>query len=228
MVHQRPQQAQFGASGANAEPIRSRLDRSQSVEDKMEVDDEQTGVAGVPDYLAKHFSRLVEDTTSRSNDLPFPPPPPPPPNLSKDKKQTFDLIPGLTLVNLDQESTQKHAETVIIEHESVPGPEPGAEESSPKDSNMMIANGSHPSHRHQQPHRHVSQDRRNHATDIVSPTNRASNGPMPSHLQVAKPFVFQQAIEGCMHDLGVTQTREDNIRLAGIKWIDDTRRALKL
>lgn len=54
------------------------------------------------------------------------------------------------------------------------------------------------------------------------------NGPVPSHIQVAKPYVFQQAIEGCLKDVGVAQAREDNIRLAGVQWIDNVRRALKL
>lgn len=232
-TQQRPQQAQFEASGANAEPIKSRLGRSQSEEEKNEVLDEQTPVgSALPGILAEHFSRVIEDSTSRSNGLSLPPPPPPPPPLDPliNQKNSADFIPGLSESVPDHNTGTKNAETVTFDHETVPGPqsEPGAGEPSSKELITMIANGAHPSYRHQQPHIHAQRDRRNHATDIVSPTNRGPNGPMPSHLQVAKPFVFQQAIEGCLQDLGVTQTREDNIRLAGIKWIDDTRRALKL
>lgn len=61
-----------------------------------------------------------------------------------------------------------------------------------------------------------------------NPGVSSSNGRMTNHIQVAKPYVFQQAIEGCLRDVGVAQAREDNIRLAGVRWIDDVRRALKL
>lgn len=92
---------------------------------------------------------------------------------------------------------------------------------------IMNTNGSHPTHRHQiQPHQ--SKDRRPNINDGLPSSNGISHGPMPSHIQVAKPYVFHQAIEGCFNDLGVTQDREDKIRLAGVRWIDETRRALKL
>jgi CTD kinase subunit beta len=48
------------------------------------------------------------------------------------------------------------------------------------------------------------------------------------HLQVAKPYIFQQKIDDCLKETGVALAREDNIRLAGVQWIDNVRKALKL
>ena len=62
-----------------------------------------------------------------------------------------------------------------------------------------------------------------------TPTTSSSRSRPPSyHIQVAKPYIFQQTIDQCLRDLGVSQTREDNIRLAGVQWIDNVRRALRL
>ena len=206
----------FEISGANSEPIRSRLDRSKSVEDEK-VEDvsvliEEVDVA-LPDqsrsFLAEHFSRLLENSCSK--DLPLPPPPPLPPSI---------WIPGLEESDTIFESSrsaldQQNAEAVT----NGPGQETEAQE-------MMNANGTHPSYRHPSPH--LQKQHRVHVNDVVSPINHPIHGPMPSHIQVAKPYVFYQAIEGCLQDLGVTQAREDNIRLAGVQWIDDVRKALKL
>ncbi|OAP55341.1 hypothetical protein AYL99_10314 [Fonsecaea erecta] len=53
-------------------------------------------------------------------------------------------------------------------------------------------------------------------------------GPLPNHVQVAKSYVFEQEIQKCLKENGVSQAREDNLRLAGVQWIDNVRRALKL
>jgi CTD kinase subunit beta len=53
-------------------------------------------------------------------------------------------------------------------------------------------------------------------------------GPHPSYIQVAKPFIFQQKIEGQIIATGANPQREDAFRLNGVQWIDDTRRALQL
>lgn len=52
--------------------------------------------------------------------------------------------------------------------------------------------------------------------------------PHPSFIQVAKPYVFEHAIQKCIQDTGVSQTREDNVRLSGVLWIDSVRKALRL
>lgn len=53
-------------------------------------------------------------------------------------------------------------------------------------------------------------------------------GPPTSFIQVAKPFIFEQSIQECLKTTGVSQVREDTIRLAGVQWIDNVRKALKL
>merc|ERR1712169_117840 len=53
-------------------------------------------------------------------------------------------------------------------------------------------------------------------------------GRLPNFVQVAKSYVFEQQIQKSLHDTGVSQAREDSIRLAGVQWIDNVRRALKL
>lgn len=53
-------------------------------------------------------------------------------------------------------------------------------------------------------------------------------GPPTSFIQVAKPYIFEQTIQECLKITGVSQAREDTIRLAGVQWIDNVRKALKL
>lgn len=53
-------------------------------------------------------------------------------------------------------------------------------------------------------------------------------GRLPDYVQVAKSYVFEQQIQKALKDNGVSQAREDTIRLAGVQWIDNVRRALKL
>jgi CTD kinase subunit beta len=59
-------------------------------------------------------------------------------------------------------------------------------------------------------------------------SNGPSIRPMTNYIQVAKPYIFQQTIDQCLRSTGVSQIREDNIRLAGVQWIENVRRALKL
>jgi hypothetical protein len=63
---------------------------------------------------------------------------------------------------------------------------------------------------------------------VTTSTTGRRNGPLTNHVQVAKSYVFEQEIQKCLRDTGVSQAREDNIRLAGVQWIDNVRRALKL
>jgi len=53
-------------------------------------------------------------------------------------------------------------------------------------------------------------------------------GPHPSHIQVAKPYLFQQQIEIQLLSIGFNQAREDENRLRGVQWIDEVRKALEL
>jgi len=56
----------------------------------------------------------------------------------------------------------------------------------------------------------------------------AQPGPHPSYIQVAKPFIFEQRLQGYIISLGGNPAREDSVRLQGVAWIDDVRRALQL
>lgn len=51
---------------------------------------------------------------------------------------------------------------------------------------------------------------------------------LPCYNQVADAYVFQQTIDERLRRVAVTQAREDNLRLAGVQWIDSVRRALRL
>ena len=53
-------------------------------------------------------------------------------------------------------------------------------------------------------------------------------GPHPSFIQLAKPYVFEQSLQQCMTDIGATEAKEDTIRLQGVTWIDSVRKALQL
>lgn len=53
-------------------------------------------------------------------------------------------------------------------------------------------------------------------------------GPMPNFVSVAKAYMFQQEIDQCLIVTGVSPAREDNLRLAGVQWIENVRRVLKL
>ena len=68
----------------------------------------------------------------------------------------------------------------------------------------------------------------------ATPNNRSPGadtgdpGPHPSFIQVAKPYVFQQKLQECMTATGVNEAKEDNVRLQGVAWIDNVRKALQL
>jgi hypothetical protein len=56
----------------------------------------------------------------------------------------------------------------------------------------------------------------------------SSSQPHPSFIQVAKPYVFEHTIQQCLAANGVDPQREDSIRIQGVTWIDNVRRALHL
>lgn len=51
---------------------------------------------------------------------------------------------------------------------------------------------------------------------------------LPNHVQIADAYMFQQTIDERLRKVGVTHAREDALRLAGVQWIDQTRKALRL
>lgn len=58
--------------------------------------------------------------------------------------------------------------------------------------------------------------------------NQPHVGPHPSLIQLAKPYVFEQGLQQCMTDTGATEAKEDTLRLQGVSWIDNVRKALQL
>jgi CTD kinase subunit beta len=53
-------------------------------------------------------------------------------------------------------------------------------------------------------------------------------GPYPSIIQVAKSYIFEQKLQECRATTGVSETKEDNIRIQGVAWIDNVRKSLRL
>lgn len=205
---------QFQATGANSQPIISRLDRLSPA---IEAHYRKEGVPDSGSLGLNHDRNFLADFSSRDSwlqDCPsLPHLPSPPRQISRLSSTTSGISTQISTVT-------HHVPTVTNESE--------ANESSVQI--MMNVNGTHPPHRHQQPHSQpnsqVQRDRRPHVNDNTGANT--PNGPMPSHIQVAKPYIFHQAIEACISDLGVLQAGEDRIRLAGVQWIDNVRKALKL
>lgn len=198
-AHYRPY---LSVSGANSEPVRSRLDRSWSVGEERE----ESGAANQgTTFLAEPSANDPALEDFQSHDAPLLPLPPHPNSIVH--------LPSSIQDEFHSVLNFQHVPTVTDGYDT-------------QAQDMMNANGTHQPYRQQQPH--GQRYNRNHVTDTVGPINSVPSGPTRSHIQVAKPYVFQQAIEGCLHELGVAQAREDNIRLAGVQWIDNVRKALKL
>lgn len=53
-------------------------------------------------------------------------------------------------------------------------------------------------------------------------------GPHPSYIQLAKPYVFQYTVQECITHAGSTEGKDDGIRLQGVTWIDNVRKAMHL
>ncbi|KAL8940633.1 MAG: hypothetical protein Q9216_002712 [Gyalolechia sp. 2 TL-2023] len=53
-------------------------------------------------------------------------------------------------------------------------------------------------------------------------------GPHPSYIQIAKPYIFRSKIEECLLVAGVTEPRDDSIRLQAVTWIDSDAAAAAL
>jgi CTD kinase subunit beta len=53
-------------------------------------------------------------------------------------------------------------------------------------------------------------------------------GPHPSHIEVAKPYVLQGRIAQSLREVGMSDAKDDAVRLQGVAWLDQTRRALQL
>ena len=81
--------------------------------------------------------------------------------------------------------------------------------------------------------RHAEPDYICHSARGMAPANdnngsTAIKGPHPSFVQVAKPYQFQQQLQGQLVAIGTNPTREDLFRLQGVQWINEVRLALQL
>ncbi|KAJ4353507.1 RNA polymerase II C-terminal domain kinase beta subunit [Didymosphaeria variabile] len=61
-----------------------------------------------------------------------------------------------------------------------------------------------------------------------TPATSSRVGPHPSYIELAKPYVLQSAIQRCLVDLAMSDAKEDAVRLQGVAYIDQVRRALQL
>ena len=50
----------------------------------------------------------------------------------------------------------------------------------------------------------------------------------PSFIQIARPYIFEQPVQDCFAAMKVNTLREESLRLQGVTWIDNVRRALHL
>ena len=53
-------------------------------------------------------------------------------------------------------------------------------------------------------------------------------GPHPSYIEIAKPYIFESRVQECLTTAGVSEAKDDSIRLQGIAWIDSVRKFMRL
>jgi hypothetical protein len=65
---------------------------------------------------------------------------------------------------------------------------------------------------------------------VLSPAERDRErvGPHPSYIEIAKPYILQSRIHRCLTEINMLNDKDDAVRLQGIAWIDQVRRALQL
>ncbi|KAI4910261.1 hypothetical protein J4E90_007694 [Alternaria incomplexa] len=64
----------------------------------------------------------------------------------------------------------------------------------------------------------------------ASPSERDPErvGPHPSYIEIAKPYILQSRMQKCLAEIHMSDAKEDAVRLQGVAWIDQVRRALQL
>lgn len=66
------------------------------------------------------------------------------------------------------------------------------------------------------------------SNDVADSGSNGAVGPHPSYIRIARPYYFEQKLQECMSQTGVSEAKEDSIRLQGVAWIDNVRKALRL
>ena len=65
-------------------------------------------------------------------------------------------------------------------------------------------------------------------SQMAEPTDNGHVGPHPSYIEIAKPYLFEPKIQECFNAAGVSEAKDDSIRLQGVAWIDSVRKAMHL
>ena len=65
-------------------------------------------------------------------------------------------------------------------------------------------------------------------SQIAEQTENGHVGPHPSYIEIAKPYIFEPKIKECLAAAGLSEAKDDNIRLQGVAWIDSVRKAMHL
>ena len=53
-------------------------------------------------------------------------------------------------------------------------------------------------------------------------------GPHPSYVELRRQFITEETIQDFFSNARITEAKEDSMRLQGVAWIDNVRKALKL
>lgn len=65
-------------------------------------------------------------------------------------------------------------------------------------------------------------------SQVAEPMESGHVGPHPSYIEMAKPYIFEPKIKECLTAAGVSEAKDDSIRLQGVAWIDSVRKAMHL
>ena len=63
---------------------------------------------------------------------------------------------------------------------------------------------------------------------VVAVAESERVGPHPSYIEIAKPYILQSRVQKCLTEIHMSDAKEDAVRLQGVAWIDQVRRALQL
>ena len=65
-------------------------------------------------------------------------------------------------------------------------------------------------------------------SQMAEPMDNGHVGPHPSYIEIAKPYMFEPQIKEYLIVAGVSEAKDDSIRLQGVAWIDSVRKAMHL
>jgi len=65
-------------------------------------------------------------------------------------------------------------------------------------------------------------------TPTVESIENGRVGPHPSYIEIAKPYIFEPQLQRSLAGAGVSEAKDDSIRLQGVAWIDSVRKFMHL